>query len=169
MPRMIPPSRQKGVRSSQGHFSDMLSAKQIRLLLRDNNNFLKVLASKSICNIPPPYSLSLPRSLIINIKAKKGRIGHWVSLLLTSNEAIYFDSMGKQLYDVCIIKYLLNHYNCIIFNPIKIQHNTSVKCGLFCVAFVKFVKSKSDFKQFIEMFSKTDLKKNDFIVEGMIF
>ena len=170
MPPMIRPLRPRGVRFLQGHFSDMTSAKQIRLLLRDNDTFLQVLASKSTSHLPPPCSLSLPKTLIINIESKKGgKIGHWVGLLMTSSEAIYFDSMGERLYDENIIKYLLSHYNCIFYNPLKIQHKSSVKCGLFCVAFVKFVKSKGDFKQFIEMFTKVDLKKNDCIVQKMIF
>jgi hypothetical protein len=157
------------VKSSQGHFSDMMSAKQIRLLLKDNDNFLCVLAGKNACHLPSPSSLSLPKTLIINVQSKKGKIGHWVCLLMTISEALFFDSMGEQLYDMNIIKYLLPHYNCIFFNHTKIQHNSSVKCGLFCVTFTKFVKSKSDFKQFIEMFSKTDLKKNDCIAQKMIW
>ena len=72
MPPMIHPLRPRGVRFLQGHFSDMTSAKQIRLLLRDNDTFLQVLASKSTSHLPPPCSLSLPKTLIINIESKKG-------------------------------------------------------------------------------------------------
>ena len=137
--------------------------------MRDNDNFLQVLASKSTCLLPPPLSLSLPKTLIINVESRKGNIGHWVCLLMTRSEVLFFDSMGEQLHDVNIIKFLVPHYKCIFFNPSKIQHNSSVKCGLFCVAFTKFVKSKSDFKKFIRMFSKTDLKKNDYIARKMIW
>ena len=158
----------------QGHFRNMwgLSAKQIRLLLRDNDNFHKVLASKSACRLSHPSSLVLPKTLIFNIDSDGGRggeIGHWVSLLMTKHgEALFFDSMGRQLHDVNIIKYLLPHYKYIFFNSTKIQHNSSIKCGLFCIAFTKIVRTKSDYKKFIKLFSKTNLRKNDCIVESLI-
>ena len=116
----------------QGHFRNMwgISAKQIRLLLRDNDNFHKVLASKSACHLSHPSSLVLPKTLIFNIDSGGGRgeeIGHWVSLLMTKHgEALFFDSMGRQLHDVNIIKYLLPHYKYIFFNSTKIQHNSSM-------------------------------------------
>jgi len=160
------------VKFSQGPFRNMrgLSGKQIRLLLRDNDNFHKVLASKSACHLSHPSSLVLPKTLIFNIDSGRGeKIGHWVSLLMTKRgEALFFDSMGRQLHDVNIIKYLLPHYKYIFFNSTKIQHNSSIKCGLFCIAFTKIVRTKSDYKKFIKLFSKTNLRKNDCIVERLI-
>lgn len=156
------------MKSLQGHFRDMTTAKEIRLTLKDNDNFLRVLASKSAHHLPHPVSLSLPKTLIFNIESGKGKIGHWVSLLMTKHEALFFDSMGKQLHDINIIKYLLPQYKCVYFNPTQIQHKYSIKCGSFCIAFTKFVKTKSDFKKFINLFSKTNLKKNDIIVENII-
>ena len=87
---------------------------------------------------------------------------------MTKHEALFFDSMGKQLRDINIIEYLLPHYKCVYFNPTQIQHNSSIKCGPFCIAFTKFVKNKSDFRKFINLFSKTNLKNNDVIVENII-
>ena len=54
------------------------------------------------------------------------------------------------------------------YSNVCIQHITSVKCGEFCVAFIKSVRSKNDYEQFLSHFNSLKLEVNDYIVDFML-
>ena len=67
-----------------------------------------------------------------------------------------------------IVSYLKQKYQKVTVNNECIQHFTSASCGLFCIAFIKNVKSKLSFEKFISKFNLFNLQKNDNIVKNLI-
>ena len=110
-----------------------------------------------------------PIYLIINTSCRK-RGGHWISLFLKNkNEAYHFDSFGKGVKKENIKYFLiLNGYSSIMYNNVNIQDISSKTCGLFCIQFVKHVKSKTSYLKFLKLFDTSNLKKNDLIVKLML-
>ena len=93
----------------------MTSAKEIRHYLADNTTFLKVIRSRKLSRFPSPSTFRLPKTLIVHStssnsgKEEKDKIGHWISILLTDNEALLFDSFGRKPNDFNIINYVFKY------------------------------------------------------------
>ncbi len=125
----------------------MTSAKEIRHYLADNTTFLKVIRSRKLSRFPSPSTFRLPKTLIVHStssnsgKEEKDKIGHWISILLTDNEALLFDSFGRKPNDFNIINYVFKYYNCVYFNCTPLQHITSINCGLFCISVEEEISS----------------------------
>ena len=54
-----------------------------------------------------------------------------------------------------------------MYSDICIQDINSVKCGKFCIGFIKYVNSKKSYNDFISKFDFVKLYKNDEIVENI--
>merc|ERR1712073_89842 len=102
----------------------MGSAKEIRHYLAENTTFLKVIRSRKLSRFPSPSTFRLPKTLIVHStsssnggKEEKDKIGHWISILLTDNEALFFDSFGRKPNDlnITIVFILIVHlYNILL-------------------------------------------------------
>ena len=107
----------------------------------------------------PPFPTKLPTSYIIYNK------GHWLSLLIRNeNQCFYFDSFGSKIKNKKIIEFLKPYYSSIVYSSQKIQHDKSILCGIYCIAFIKGVNNLKNFKTFIKLFHSKNLFFNDFIV-----
>ena len=134
----------------------MTSNLHLNSLLKNEKHFLGCF---HIRKMPKLQRLKLPASLIIYIN------GHWVSLLLVDKYlCLYFDSFGKGVQDKKLINNLKSVYNKIIFNKKKIQHNSSSKCGLYCLLYIILVRNRENFKKFLNLFVKRNLLMNDYIL-----
>ena len=138
----------------------MTSSTEIEKYLKDQKGFLGCFASDDL----PPIPKILPASMIINTHRKNQPGEHWLALVLTKHKCFYFDSFGAPILEETIVKYLQQKYRKVTVNNECIQHFTSASCGLFCIAFIKNVKSKLSFEKFISKFSLFNLQKNDNIV-----
>ena len=138
----------------------MTSSIEIESYLKDQKGFLGCFASNDL----PSFPKHLPASLIINTHKKNQPGEHWLALVLTKHKCFYFDSFGVPIMDEIIVSYLRQKYQKVTVNNECIQHFTSASCGLFCIAFIKNVKSKLSFEKFISKFSLYNLQKNDNIV-----
>ena len=126
----------------------MTSNFRIHKILKDHSNFMGCFHVRDL----PPFPSKFPTKIIILVR------GHWVSLYLKNEkECFYFDSFGGKIKNKKIIKYLYPHYSYIIFNSMKIQHNKSILCGLYCTSFIKCVHNYSNYKKFLRLFSSKDL------------
>ena len=138
----------------------MTSLIEIENYLKDQKGFLGCFASDDL----PSFPKKLPASLIINTHKKNQPGEHWLAIVLTKNKCFYFDSFGVPIMEETIVSYLQQKYQKVTINNECIQHFNSTSCGLFCVAFIKHVKSKPSFETFISKFNLFDLLQNDNII-----
>ena len=140
-------------------------------MLRNNNEFLGCFSHSKL--IPSALLVpSLPKYLIINTNSSRTRVGHWVVIYMKSaNEAYYFDPLCEKQprMNKNIKKFLFSVYTNVNCNAFSIQSKTSSSCGLFCTLFVQSVKTRDDYINFISMFKRVHLKKNDKIVTKLLF
>ena len=137
----------------------MTTSKQIEEYLKSDDNFLGCYPHSEL----PPFPSILPKSIIINTDSGRGE--HWVALVLTKKQCFYFDSFGVPIINVNILKYL-KRYKKVTYSNQCIQYYLSSSCGLFCIAFVLYVKNKKDYFSFLSIFK--DLKCNDSIVNNLL-
>ena len=142
----------------------MTTSTAIENYLKEQKGFLGCFAYNDL----PPLPKLLPASMLINTHKKNQPGEHWLGLVLTKHKCFYFDSFGVPIMEERIISYLQPKYKKVIINNECIQHFTSASCGLFCIAFIKNVKSKPSFESFISKFNLFDILKNDDIVLNLM-
>jgi hypothetical protein len=114
-------------------------------------------------------------SYVINMQDHDdGQGTHWVAFIIFENaKCCYFDSYG--VHAPKDILYFLKIFKPIGTNKRQIQYINSVKCGYFCLAFIKWFNNvdpkKEDvyelYDDFINAFS-SNLKLNDKIVMELL-
>ena len=105
-----------------------------------------------------PYTLiAKPRSFIINLDQSWKPGSHWVAVYFPVNgPAYYFDSYGRYPPHQIITFMERNSRNGWVYNIKKLQGNLSVKCGYYCIVFIKFAPN---YEQFFNKFSECDNDK----------
>ena len=135
-----------------------LSGKILKKCLKNEKKFI---GCYSMSNLPT-FPKVLPATMIINIDNI-----HWVALVLTDKNCFYFDSLA-----VPIKKRLLNfiniRYSMYYFNNNKIQCKKSNACGLYCCAFIKFVKTKTSYCNFLNFFSYKTVRNDDIVINKLL-
>lgn len=115
-----------------------------------------------------PIFYHFPCTIVVNTQSDDKPGQHWVAVHMTKFTSFYFDSFGLPALEPDILKYLKHRSRTVVYNSTCIQHMYSISCGLFCIAFVKHVKSKKSFISFINQFSMSNLSKNDRLVLKLI-
>ena len=87
---------------------------------------------------------------------------HWIALFCKKNEIIYFDSFGVE-HIAKEIKEFIGNKN-IKANIFRVQANSSVMCGYFCIGFIDFMFAGKKLTDYKKLFSPYDLKKSDSII-----
>ena len=106
------------------------------------------------------------RSIIINTDSGRGE--HWVAMVLTKGKCFYFDSFGLPIININILNYVnTKKYKTVTYSNQCIQDFQSTSCGLFCIAFVMYVKNRKDYLSFLSIF-KEDLRCNDSVVKNLL-
>ena len=110
---------------------------------------------------------------IINLDDLQGQGTHWVSLFISQNKAIYFDSFGC-VPPLNVINFVKQRSKIKLgYNNFIIQDLKSDACGFYCIAFFVFLsqsKNKDIYKStddFIKMF-KDDTLKNEQILKNYL-
>ena len=107
------------------------------------------------------------RSIIINTDSGRGE--HWVAMVLTKGKCFYFDSFGLPIINTNMLNYVKNKkYKTVTYSNQCIQDFLSTSCGLFCIAFVMYVKNRKDYLSFLSIFKEEDLKRNDSVVKKIL-
>ena len=149
----------------------MTSSTEIIRMLRNKHEFLGCFSHSKL--IPSASLLPfLPKYLIINTISSHTKVGHWVVIYMKSvDEVYYFDPLceGQPRINRNIKKFLFSVYKNVYCNAVSIQSKQSSSCGLFCILFVRFVKTRDDYINFISMFKRVHLKENDKIVTKLLF
>ena len=79
---------------------------------------------------------------------------HWIALFCNRSEIVYFDSFGVEHVPE-EIKIFVGNKN-IIANIFRVQANSSVMCGYFCIGFIDFMLTGKKLTDFTSMFSPCD-------------
>jgi hypothetical protein len=106
---------------------------------------------------------------IINMEdSNVGNGSHWVAMIKRDDTSLYFDSYGF-ICPIAVIDFLKPSK--IAYTDNDIQFLTSVQCGLFCIAFLKYMKGSNfllkDYNDFINIFSENE-KLNDQILFAIL-
>ena len=123
----------------------------------------------------PSNRLVLPCCLITNLSKSNEKGTHFVAIYISSkNQLFYFDSFGflPPIWNKPLLHFLKpwlkdNQFQIVLDYPI--QEINSLFCGWYCAAFCLITGNKlMSIKQFIQVFKKNLLQKNDLIVTNMI-
>ena len=87
---------------------------------------------------------------------------HWVALYVNNKTVTYFDSFGVEHIPKEIMKFIARKK--IIVNIYRIQAYDSIMCGYFCIGFIDFMFNGKSLKDYTDLFSPNDFKKNDDII-----
>ena len=131
--------------------------------LKHDEYFMGCFAS----DLLPSFPNSFPKTLIINTKPSNMKGEHWVALVLKKKKCFYFDSFGVPILNDDILQFLQDYYK-VTYSDVCIQSVNSEKCGKFCIAFVKAVRSKQSYSEFLSNFNFIDLSSNDLLIENKL-
>ena len=141
----------------------MTYASTIKCWLNQEEHFMGCFKASKL----PAFPKSFPKSLIINTEENED-VGHFVAVLLQKKYVIFFDSLGYKFLNVNIRLFLRKFYDKVYYYKFPLQHNLSLKCAHFCTIFVLRVKNMKDFQRYLNMFYKSNLQKNDYIIDFLI-
>ena len=95
-----------------------LSSLDIKNLLLNHKTFMGCYP----CNRLPPFpKKQLPRSLIVNTDQSHESGNHWIAMILTRKNCLYFDSFGVGVLESDILKFIEEGYNSYIHSVKEIQ------------------------------------------------
>ena len=97
-------------------------------------------------------------AFVINFDEYADTGTHWIALFCKKNEIIYFDSFGVEHIPE-EIKKIIGNKN-IKANIFRVQANSSVMCGYFCIGFINFMLAGKTLTDFTILFSPHDFQKN---------
>ena len=94
---------------------------------------------------------------VVNMDDSSGSGTHWTGLVLQTNKAIYFDPFGIHPPDE--IATLKRRNRKVYYNSDQLQHKTADTCGLWCVAYIRYMdKNNGDFSDFLNLFTYDTIK-----------
>ena len=123
-----------------------------------------------VCAVDTLPSIILKKTCFLICNADKStEIGsHWLLIFLREGNIypIWFDSLEKNPseYNLTFEEFLFNHGAKYIRNSFKYQSPTSDKCGQFCLYIADLLCRDISFPMSLNIFNKSDLSKNDNIV-----
>ena len=116
----------------------------------------------------PSISTNFPTCFIMNTDNSSEAGDHWLAVILNKKNCLFFDSFGLPILNPLLIQFLSKQYKKAVYSAKCIQHFESIRCGEFCVAFLKKIKTKKQYQMFLSNFNGEDLLSNDKIVANML-
>ena len=99
---------------------------------------------------------------VINLDEYSDIGSHWIALYVNNKTVTYFDSFGIEHISKEVKKFV-NNKN-IIANIFRIQNYDSIMCGYFCSGFIDYMFKDKSLKDYTNLFSPNNFKKNDDII-----
>ena len=98
---------------------------------------------------------------VINLDEYEDTGTHWIALFCKKN-ITYFDSFDVEHIPEEIKEFIGNKN--IKANIFRVQANSSVMCGYFCIGFIDFMLADKKLIDYTNLFSPYDFDKNDSII-----
>lgn len=134
-----------------------------------NKTFLKNKLFKGVfpCDaLPSVTNYKLPFGLIVNTDPASEPGEHWLAIFVNeNNHAEIFDSFGKPPDNRYIIDFIENNFNSSCYNTVRVQHDSSAKCGQFAIGYLKSRLNGFSSEEFISIFNRDNLLENDKFIE----
>ena len=103
--------------------------------------------------------------LIFNTDSSQSSGQHWISLCITKENILYFDSLNFNFqFSNDISDFLVTFDKSLIINTIPIQTNNSIDCGKHCLVFcyiMSFEKSVKQYKRWLKTFSNYNIQERE--------
>ena len=103
--------------------------------------------------------------LIVNTDPSGSSGQHWISLCITKECILYFDSLNFNFQSSNdISSFLVNFDKSVIMNTIPIQTNNSINCGKHCLVFcyiMSFEKTVNQYKIWLQTFSNYNIQERE--------
>ena len=124
-------------------------------------DFLGVFASDELSLLPKTNT----GILIFNTDSSESSGQHWISLCITKECVLYFDSLNLNFqFSDDISDFLIKFDKKVIMNTIPIQTNDSINCGKHCLVFcyvMSFEKSVNQYKRWLQTFSSYNIQERE--------
>ena len=124
-------------------------------------DFLGVFASDELSLLPKTDT----GILIFNTDSSESSGQHWISLCITKECVLYFDSLNLNFqFSDDISDFLIKLDKNLIMNTIPIQTNDSINCGKHCLVFcyiMSFEKSIDQYKSWLQTFSSYNIQEKE--------
>ena len=124
-------------------------------------DFLGVFASDELSLLPKTDT----GILIVNTDSSENSGQHWISLCITKECVLYFDSLNLNFqFSDDISDFLIKFDKKVIMNTIPIQTNDSINCGKHCLVFcyvMSFEKSVNQYKRWLQTFSSYNIQERE--------
>lgn len=136
----------------------------MKICVLNNENFKGVLSCDIFLRLVKSGRLKLfpGQGLILNLSSSNHPGSHWVCTFLNENGTLeFFDSFGMDCYDRNILQtFKLLKHTVVNFKK-KLQHQDSIFCGFFCIAWLLCREVNISNDRFHSFFYEKNLKKND--------
>ena len=103
--------------------------------------------------------------LIFNTDSSESSGQHWISLCITKECVLYFDSLNLNFqFSDDISDFLIKLDKNLIMNTIPIQTMDSSNCGKHCLVFcyvMSFEKSVNQYKRWLQTFSSYNIQERE--------
>ena len=124
-------------------------------------DFLGVFASDELSLLPKTDT----GILIFNTDSSESPGQHWISLCITKECILYFDSLHLNFqFSNDVSDFLVNFDKNVTMNTIPIQTNDSINCGKHCLVFcyvMSFEKSVNQYKKWLQTFSSYTIQERE--------
>ena len=124
-------------------------------------DFLGVFASDELSLLPKTNT----GILIFNTDSSESSGQHWISLCITKECVLYFDSLNLNFqFSDDISDFLIKLDKNLIMNTIPIQTMDSSNCGKHCLVFcyvMSFEKSVNQYKRWLQTFSSYNIQERE--------
>ena len=124
-------------------------------------DFLGVFASDELSLLPKTNT----GILIFNTDSSESSGQHWISLCITKECVLYFDSLNLNFqFSDDISDFLIKLDKNLIMNTIPIQTMDSSNCGKHCLVFcyvMSFEKSENQYKRWLQTFSSYNIQERE--------
>ena len=124
-------------------------------------DFLGVFASDELSLLPKTNT----GILIFNTDSSESSGQHWISLCITKECVLYFDSLNLNFqFSDDISDFLIKFDKKVIMNTIPIQTNDSINCGKHCLVFcyvMSFEKSVNQYKRWLQTFLSYNIQERE--------
>ena len=102
-------------------------------------------------------------AFVINLDHSENTGTHWVVIFGKKDEVIYFHSFGVEYVLKEIMERIKNKN--IKTSVFRIQGNSSIMCGYFCILFIQYMLKDKTLTDFTNLFSPWSFEKNDQIIK----
>ena len=138
-----------------------MDSNQLNKYAKRFSDFLGVFASDELSLLPKTDT----GILIFNTDSSESPGQHWISLCITKECILYFDSLHLNFqFSNDVSDFLVNFDKNVTMNTIPIQTNDSINCGKHCLVFcyvMSFEKSVNQYKKWLQTFSSYTIQERE--------